>query len=85
MSKRSPWHWEGLAFGGAYLFALAVGLTVLLSSKHETRSVLAWLVFIIFALCMTGIFLLYRRAAQAGGNGNLSGPTAGNDTSQRDL
>jgi hypothetical protein len=85
MAKKIFGRWEGLAFGGAYVFALAVALLALLSSKHQTRSLLAWLVFIVFALCMTGIFFLYRKAAQAEEeNENLSGPTARNDTSQFD-
>jgi hypothetical protein len=77
--------WEGIAFTGAYVFALAVALWVLLSSKHETRSLLAWLVFGVFALCMTGIFVLYRQAAKAEAkNGDWPGRTPGNDTSQYD-
>ena len=57
---------EGLAFTGAYLFALALALSVLVSSKHEMRSLLAWAVFAVFAACLTGIFILYRKARRDG-------------------
>jgi hypothetical protein len=77
--------WEGFAFTGAYVFALAVALLVLLSSKHETRSLLAWAVFAVFALCLTGIFLLYRWAAKGNTeNRDWSGPAPGSDPSHLD-
>jgi hypothetical protein len=79
-----PARWEGLAFTSAYVFALAVALSVLLSSKHETRSLLAWAVFIVFALCLTGIFLLYRRAKREVRREEAQRPRAEDGPSQFD-
>jgi hypothetical protein len=61
-----PSSWEGWAFTGAYVFAVAVAAIVLLSSRGEARSVGAWAVFIIFTLCLTAIFALFCKAKTEG-------------------
>ncbi|MFI5010734.1 MAG: hypothetical protein ACHQAY_00140 [Hyphomicrobiales bacterium] len=62
----TPSTWEGWAFTGAYVFAVTIAFFVLLTSKHELRSIGAWVVFIIFVLCLTAIFVLFRKASAQG-------------------
>ena len=76
--------WEGLAFTCAYIFAIGAAALVFLTTTADLRSLAAWLVFIVFALCMTGIFILYRHASKGEDeNGTWTGP-AGNDMSHHD-
>ena len=61
-----PASWEGWAFTGAYVFAVTVAAIVLLSSHGEARSLGAWVVFIVFTLCLTAIFALFCKAKTEG-------------------
>ena len=80
--RRSASRWEGLAFMGAYAFAIGAATLVFLTTKADLRSLGAWLVFIVFALCMTGILVLYRKAAKTDDESkNWSRPAARSDTS----
>jgi len=56
----------GWAFTGAYVFAVTVAAIVLLSSHGEARSLGAWVVFIVFTLCLTAIFALFCKAKTRG-------------------
>ena len=68
----------------AYIFAIGAAALVFLTTTADLRSLAAWLVFIVFALCMTGIFILYRHASKGEDeNGTWTGP-AGNDMSHHD-
>jgi hypothetical protein len=73
-----PSRWEGLAFTGAYVSAIAVATLVLVSSRSKLHSLGAWLVFIVFVACLTAIFLLFRKARA---RGDWHWRSSGRDTS----